>query len=484
MTAKLILLAFLFAVIVIIDSVAQDNKSRKPNIIVIMTDDVGWGDLGSYGGGDTRGAPTPYLDRLAKEGMVFTSAYGQPSCTPARAAFLTGRLPIRSGLVRVLGPGSPGGLHKDEITIADTLSKAGYKTVQIGKWHVGETPESMPVAHGFDEAYHTLLYASDAYVYKDPKFNPDFPFENKNFLREYKIKGELEGTKATGMKEVAPVGADQLRFMDKKMADTAINYVKKNSKGDRPFFLYFNTTKMHYPTLPHPNFIGKSKVKSKYGDGMVELDSNCGRLIQAVRDAGIADNTLIVWTTDNGAWQDVYPDSGYTPFRGDKGTTFEAGIRVPMIAWWPGHIPAGTKSEELITHMDIFPTVARLVGTKAPTKDKAGKPLIFDGVDQTQLLFDKKPSARKSVIYMEETEFGGIRYGKWKVVWNLRDQWQAAPNIHKIPALFDLWQDPQERYNIFMNPWADKTWVTLPAEVMRKKLFEGFKAYPNRPIQH
>ncbi len=464
-----------------------DKKGTRPNIILFMTDDVGWGDLGCYGGGENRGAPTPNLDRLATEGIQFMSFYGQPSCTPGRAAAITGRLPIRSGMTQVMVPGEGGGLAAGEWTIASVLKTAGYDTIQIGKWHLGEADYAMPTTHGFDEMYNTTLYHLNAYTYTDPAFNPDFPFDDQQVMAQWgNAIGAIEGKAGEKWHEMEKLDSSKIPFIDEKSTKHATDYLEAHAKADTPFFMYLNTAKMHQPNLPHPDFVGKSMAKSKYLDSLVELDHNVGVVVDKVRQLGIAEDTLIVWTTDNGAWQDVYPDSGYTPFRGTKGTDYEGGSRVPAIAWWPGTIEAGRRNSEIVGSLDLMATFASLAGATLPDKDREGKPTIFDSFDQTALLLGTGPSTRDHWFYMTETEEipGAVRYGKWKAVWNIREGWKGeASYVATAPELFDLWQDPGERYDIFMTNWCEKTWSIGPLCQKALELMQSYKQYPNRDIE-
>jgi arylsulfatase A-like enzyme len=464
-----------------------EAKGSKPNIIVFMSDDVGWGDLGCYGGGENRGAPTPHLDRLAAEGLQFMSFYGQPSCTPGRAAAMTGRLPIRSGMTTVSFPGQGGGLPAGEWTVASVLKQAGYSTCQIGKWHLGEADYSMPTAHGFDEMYNTTLYHLNAYTYTDPTFNPDFPFDDPATMAMWgNVIGAIEGKAGEKWHEAEKLDAAKIPFIDEKSITHATDYLEAHAKDDAPFFLYLNSAKMHQPNLPHPDFVGKSMAKSKYLDSLVELDHHVGVVVDKVRELGIEQDTLIVWTTDNGAWQDVYPDCGYTPFRGTKGTDYEGGSRVPAIAWWPGTIEAGRRNAEIVGSLDFMATFASLAGLELPKEDREGQPTIFDSCDQTALLTGDGPSTRDHWFYMTETELipGAIRLGKWKAIWNIRVGWKgAAEYTNIVPELFDLWQDPGERYDIFMTSWAEKTWQAPQMGAKALSLLPTYRQYPNRAVQ-
>jgi arylsulfatase A-like enzyme len=467
----------------------QKLDGKKPNIVVIMTDDVGWGDLGVYGGGPNRGAPTPNLDRLAKEGMYFTNFYGQASCTAGRAAFLLGRYPIRSGLGEVLTIASPGGIHKDEITMADYLGRAGYRSVQIGKWHLGDRPEYYPTAMGFDEMYHMLPYYANAYTWTDPKIYPDFPRNDPEYMKWFKATyndGEWEGLKGQPPKKTKVFTTEDLATCDNRMAETAVKWIKAHADDGKPFFMYLCFMKLHNPNIPSPDWKGKAPGGHPYLDSLMELDHNSGSVVQAIRDAGIAENTLVVWFPDNGAWVDVWPDAGYTPFRGAKGTNFEAGYRIPAIVWWPGHVPAGGRCDEIVANMDIFPTVAKLAGLPVPPhvwQDKAGKPMIFDGVDQTDLFLGKGPSKRDSFIYFEDMDFGGIRMGDYKTIYTKRDTWLDYKKDKNIPALFNLRWDPAEQHDIFFSPNSgDRMWrIIYNSNNVLNTFLKETGEIPNRP---
>jgi arylsulfatase A-like enzyme len=463
------------------------SKRSHPNIVLFVSDDVGWGDLGCYGGGENRGAPTPNFDRMAAEGLQFMSFYGQPSCTPGRAAAMTGRLPIRSGMTTVSFPGQGGGLPAAEWTLASVLKQAGYSTIQIGKWHLGEADFSLPIAHGFDEMFNTTLYHLNAYTYTDPKFNPDFPFDDADVMAMWgKVIGAIEGKAGGGWTETEKLDSSNIPFIDEKSTRRAVAYLDEHAGDPNPFFMYLNTAKLHQPNMPHPDFVGKSMAKSNYLDALVELDFRAGVVLDKIRSLGIAEDTLVIWTTDNGAWQDVYPDCGYTPFKGTKGTDYEGGSRVPAIAWWPGTIAPGRRSAQIIGSLDFMATFASLAGLKLPEVDRDGEPTIFDSFDQTGLLEGTSDSTRDRWFYMTETELipGAVRVGKWKAIWNIRTGWKGAEEYtNVVPELFDLWADPGERYDRFMNGWSEKTWQGPQMGAAALSLLPTYKQFPNRPVQ-
>ena len=297
---------------------------QKPNIILIVSDDFGYGDAGVYGGGEGRGMPTPHLDRLSAEGMTFFSFYAQPSCTPGRAAMQTGRQPNRSGMTTVAMQGQGGGLPAAEWTLASVLKTGGYQTFFTGKWHLGEADYALPNAQGYDEMKYCGLYHLNAYTYGDSEWFPDMNPElramfnrvTKGMLsgnagekahEEFKVNGEYVNTPEKGV-----VG---IPFLDAYIEKASLDYLDKNAHSDKPFFMSVNFMKVHQPNMPHPDFIHKSPSMSKYADSVVENDARIGHILDKVRELGLDKNTYVFWTTDNGAWQDVYPDAGYTPCR-------------------------------------------------------------------------------------------------------------------------------------------------------------------------
>ncbi len=328
------------------------GQGQKPNIILILSDDFGYGDSGPYGGGPGRGMPTPGIDRLSDEGMTFFSFYAQPSCTPGRAAVQTGRIPNRSGMTTVAFQGQGGGLPKAEWTLASVLKQGGYQTFFTGKWHLGESDYALPNAQGYDEMKYVGLYHLNAYTYADPTWFPDMSPELRAMFEKV-TKGAMEGNAGQPAREVFKIngqyvntpekGVVGIPFFDEYVEKASLEYLDKAAKSGKPFFMSVNFMKVHQPNMPHPDFIHKSLNKTKYADSVVENDTRIGHIMDKLRALGLdKGNTLVFWTTDNGAWQDVYPDAGYTPFRGTKGTVREGGNRVPAIAWMPGKIKAGT----------------------------------------------------------------------------------------------------------------------------------------------
>lgn len=496
-------------------AMAQAAQQQKPNILFIVSDDTGYGDLGPYLGGEGRGMPTPNIDRMANDGMLFTSFYAQPSCTPGRAAMQTGRIPNRSGMTTVAFQGQGGGLPAAEWTLASVLKQGGYQTYFTGKWHLGEADYALPNAQGYDEMKYVGLYHLNAYTYGDPTWFLEMDPELRAMFQRV-TKGSLSGKagqpatedfKINGQYVDTPVvdgkpGVVGIPFFDGYVEKAAVEFLDQAAKApDKPFFINVNFMKVHQPNMPAPEFQHKSISKSKYADSVVELDTRIGRIMDKLRATGLDKNTLVVYTTDNGAWQDVYPDAGYTPFRGTKGTVREGGNRVPAIAIWPGKTKPGSKCHDVVGGLDLMATFAAVGGVKLPEKDRANEPIIFDSYDMSPILLGTGKSARKNWFYFTENELspGAARVGNFKAVFNLRGDngaltggmavdtnlgWKGGEKyVATVPQVFDLLADPQERYDLFMNNFTERTWTMVPIEAAIKTLMMTYVQYPPRKLQ-
>jgi arylsulfatase A-like enzyme len=488
---------------------AASQQQSKPNIIMIVSDDFGYGDSSPYGGGPGRGMPTPNLEKLANEGITFYSFYAQPSCTPGRAAMQTGRIPNRSGMTTVAFQGQGGGLPAAEWTVASVLKQAGYRTFFTGKWHLGEADYALPNAQGYDEMKYAFLYHLNAYTYGDPEWFPDMSPELRAMFNRV-TKGALSGNAGEPAREDFKVNGEYVNtpekgivgipFLDEYVEKASLDYLDKAPKAGKPFFMSINFMKVHQPNLPAPEFVHKSLSKSKYADSIVEADTRIGHILDKVHELGLDKNTYVFWTTDNGAWQDVYPDAGYTPFRGTKGTVREGGNRVPAIAWGP-KIKPGTRNFDIVGGLDFMATFASLAGTKLPEKDREGQPIIFDSYDMSPVLFGTAKPERNSWFYFTEDELtpGAARIGNYKAVFNLRGDdgaqtgalavdsnlgWKGPEKyVATVPQIFDLWQDPQERYDIFMNNYTERTWTLVTFNEAIKNLMKSYVQYPPRKLQ-
>ena len=494
----------------------------KPNILFIVSDDTGYGDLGPYNGGEGRGMPTPNIDRMAAEGMTFYSFYAQPSCTPGRAAMQTGRIPNRSGMTTVAFQGQGGGLPAAEWTLASVLKTGGYKTYFTGKWHLGEADYALPNAQGYDVMKYAGLYHLNAYTYGDPTWFPDMDPALRDMFNKVTI-GSLSGTAGQKAKEdfkingqyvnepgksvtlhgvTYPDGVVGIPYFDGYVEKAAIEFLEDAAKNKgTPFFINVNFMKVHQPNMPAPEYQLKSMSKSKYADSVVELDSRIGHIMDKLRALGLDKNTLVFYTTDNGAWQDVYPDAGYTPFRGTKGTVREGGNRVPAIAIWPGKIKPDVKNHDIIGGLDLMATFASVAGVKLPTQDRENQPIIFDSYDMTPVLLGAGKDPRSEWFYFTENELspGAARVGNYKAVFNLRGDggvqtgglavdanlgWKGPEKyVATAPQVFDLWADPQERYDIYMNNFTERTWTVVSISDAINRLMKTYIEYPPRKLQ-
>jgi arylsulfatase A-like enzyme len=496
---------WILAIILHFTGVLGFAQTKKPNIIILMTDDVGWMDLGAYGGGADRGAPTPNLDKFAAEGMRFTEYYAQPTCTLGRLAVMIGRQPVRAGVLNVFVPGDPNGIYKDEVTLPQYLKKAGYHTMQTGKWHLGDKPKFYPTQHGFDEMHFMLPYYGNVYTYDDPNFYPDFPFDNAEFMARWKTLNlkmweQNPGDKeATAMLNGREFGTNDLKVVDQWQTDYVIYWIKQHAKDTEPFFLDVNFMRMHNPSVVPDEDLRKSPGKYPYTDGLVILDRQTGQVMQALKDAGIDDNTIVIWTTDNGAWIDTWPDSGNTPFRGEKSTTFEGGFRVPAMVRWPGHVPAGAVSHYMFSCMDWFPTLSVIAGLPAPPRhwaDNSGHPIVFDGIDQSDLILGKGAGKRDNIFYFAASGGVAVRVGRFKLTYNSHDSWLGVNRNQTAASLYDLVIDPYEQHDIvFMgsapmndamktspgrSPLHDHGWIMSSLGQALHEEFAEMQKYPNR----
>jgi arylsulfatase A-like enzyme len=511
MSRRRYLRLMLLAVTVILWAVVPAQAQGKPNILLIVSDDTGWGDLGPYGGGEGRGMPTPAFDKMAAEGMTFFSFYGQPSCTPGRAAIQTGRIPNRSGMTTVAFQGQGGGLPAAEWTLASVLKQGGYKTYFTGKWHLGEDDYALPNAQGYDVMKYCLLYHLNAYTYGDPNWFPDMSPELRAMFAKV-TKGSLSGNAGEKAHENWKVNGEYvdtpekgvvgIPYLDKYIEQAGIEFLEDAAKNpDQPFFININFMKNHQPNMPDPDFKGKSMSKSKYADAVVELDTRIGNVMAKLEELGLDKNTLVFYTVDNGAWQDVYPDAGYTPFRGTKGTDREGGSLVPTMAVWPGKIKPGVKNHDIVGGLDLMATFASVAGVKLPEKDREGQPIIFDSYDITPVLLGTGKDPRTAWFYFTEDELtpGAARVGNYKAVFNLRGDdgmatgglavdtnlgWKGPDNyVATVPQIFDLWQDPQERYDLFMTNFTERTWTLVTFNQAIADLMKTYIKYPPRKLQ-
>jgi arylsulfatase len=463
------------------------RHGRRPNVLIVLMDDVGWGDFGCYGGGVAVGAPTPHIDRLATAGLRLTSCYSEPSCTPSRASLLTGRLPMRHGLQRPPMYGEPGGLQ-GETTLAELVSAAGYVTQAVGKWHLGENVESQPQHVGFDDFY-GFLSVSDMYTeWRDPYFFPEVVYspertawiENQPFNKCF-----VHAVRSSALENVEEVTIPVLSQLDDKWAAYSIDFIRRMAGSDRPWLLYHGTRGAHFDNYPHERFLGRSPARHPYKDTLIELDDIVGRLVATLRETGQLEHTLIFVSSDNGPEMETWPDAAYSPFRCAKGSTWEGGQRVPGIVAWPGMIDEGRASDGLFSQMDLFPTMLAL----ADAAERAPTDRYFDGIDQTSfLLAPDGESNRKYVYYWLGRTFSALRVGEYKfMVASISDDDRDVLNpggftgiSQKYPygRLYNLYLDPKETRSYLIRKLA---YLEAFQSGIRNHL-ATFKSYPPKVV--
>ena len=488
------------------------SAGKKPNIVVIMGDDVGVWNISAYHRG-MMGGSTPNIDRLAKEGALFTDYYAQQSCTAGRAAFILGQTPYRTGLLKVGLPAAKQGLQDKDPTIAELLKPHGYVSAQIGKNHLGDRNEYLPTVHGFDEFYGILYHLNameEPYQTdypKDPKFHA--MFGPRNIVDTKAISTDNAATDPRwgriGKQTIEdggplPPGPNMdakakftMQDIDDALVRRSTDFMDRSVKAGKPFFLWHNSTRTHVWTHLSPKWENKSGY-GMYADAMMELDATVGALLKKIDDLGIADNTIVVFTSDNGAETFSWPDGGNTPFRGEKGTTFEGGFRVPMLARWPGTIKPGSVVNEIIAGEDWMPTL--LAGAGDPNVKekllkglKVGDKTFKNHLDGYNFLpyfkgeIAKGP--RREVFYFTDNgDLSAVRYDDWKVTFKTikGNLFTGSEEVTNVPWVTNLRQDPWERYQdqsmMYARWWGDKLWTLIPASAVVGQFLQTFKEYP------
>jgi arylsulfatase len=498
---------------VITPPVAQDEKAKKkPHIIVIWGDDIGITNLSAYSRG-LMGYTTPNIDSIARDGMIFTDYYGEQSCTAGRASFITGQHGLRTGLTKVGMPAAPVGLSKLDPTIAEMLKPQGYATAQFGKNHLGDRNEFLPTVHGFDEFYGNLYHLN---AEEEPE-HPDYP-KDPSFRARFGPRGVLD-TKATdvddetvdprfgkvgkqAIKDTGPLTKKRMETIDDDVAKRASDYIKEKAKGDKPMFVWVNFTHMHFRTHVKPESRGQSgQGMSEYVDAMIDHDKNVGAVLQAIKDAGIEDDTFVMYSTDNGPHMNTWPDGAMTPFRNEKNTNWEGAYRIPAMVKWPGKIKPGSVSNQIVSHLDWAPTFAAIAGDpgiaeKLKKGDKLGTDTTFkvhlDGFNLVPMLTgEQEKGPRESFIY--STDEGGVsalRFGKWKLVFmeqraaGTLQVWAEPFVTLRVPKIFNLRLDPFERADITSNTYydwvLDRAFMFVPAQAYVSEFLKTFQEFPQR----
>ena len=474
---------------------AAAEAARKPNILIIWGDDIGYWNISAYNQG-MMGYRTPNIDRLASEGAMFTDYYGQQSCTAGRAAFITGQSPFRTGLLKVGLPGAKEGLQKEDPTLADLLKAQGYMTGQFGKNHLGDRDEHLPTAHGFDEFFGSLYHLNA----EDEPEHPDY-FKDPELKKRFGTRGVIrsfanpDGTQK--IESTGPLTKKRMETVDEEFARAAIEFMRRAKKADKPFFLWFNTTRMHIWTRLKKASEGKTGL-GIYPDGMVEHDALVGEVLNELDRLGLADSTIVMYSTDNGAEKFTWPDGGQSPFRGEKNTNWEGGYRVPAVVRWPGTIKPGTVFNGIVAHEDWIPTLMAAVG-EPDIKEKLVKgyqangktfKVHLDGYNITDYLAGKGPDPRKDFFYFnDDGSLVALRYNQWKIVFAEQrahgfDVWQEPFVTLRVPKLFNLRSDPFEtadHESMDYERWRiEHLFVLVPAQQYVGQFLGTFKEFPPR----
>jgi arylsulfatase len=439
------------------------------------------------------GGSTPNIDRIANDGMIFMDHYAHPSCTAGRAAFITGQYPLRVGLATVGLPGSEIGLSAEDPTLAEMLKPLGYTTGQFGKNHLGDRDEHLPTMHGFDEFF-GILYHLNAGEYAELRDFPTDPevIEKFGFGQRGALHCWANGDGTQRIEDTGPFGQERQRTLDREFLDESKRFIRDAVGGDTPFFVWHNTTRMHYRTNLSPEYDGKSGY-GVYADGLMEMDDHVGELLDLLDELGVAENTLVMWSTDNGPACNSWPDGGNTPFSHEKGVGgFEGAFRVPCVVRWPGVIPAGVATGELMTMEDWIPTIMSILGQPDLAERLLDGTQIgdreyrvhLDGVDQTELITGRGPSQKQEFYYFAETVLHGLRYGDWKLLFKTQDRWfNGISNNLNTPLITNLKLDPFERFHEArgFDEWQENhAWLYGPASMQIARFLATFKDYPPR----
>lgn len=464
----------------------------KPNILVIWGDDIGQFNISAYNNG-MMGYKTPNIDRIGKEGAVFTDWYGQQSCTAGRAAFVTGQSPIRTGLTKVGLPGAPEGMKKEDPTIATLLKAQGYATGQFGKNHLGDRDDMLPTAHGFDEFFGNLYHLN---AEEEPE-NPDYP-KDPEFKKKFGPRGVIHSFADGRMEDTGPLTKKRMETIDEEVNTKALDFMERNAKANKPFFLWWNSTKMHIFTHLKEGVDGKTGL-GIYADGMVEHDRQIGLVLAKLKELGLEENTIIMYSTDNGAETFTWPDGGTTMFRGEKNTQWEGGFRVPTLIKWPGTIKPGTVVNDIGAHEDMLATLVAAAGDKTAKDDLLTGRMIngrnykvhLDGYDLGPALRGEAEWPRKEFIYWtDDGSVAALRYGNWKVTF-LEQQaeglkvWQEPFVTLRAPKITNLRMDPFERAEEenamgYQRWYMERMFLIAPAGAYVGKWLQSFREFPPR----
>ncbi|MFO1115490.1 MAG: arylsulfatase [Beijerinckiaceae bacterium] len=471
---------------------ASAQTAKKPNILIIWGDDIGGFNISAYNQG-MMGYRTPNIDQIAKEGVLFTDWYGQQSCTAGRAAFITGQSPIRTGLTKVGLPGAPEGMKPEDPTIAELLKPLGYVTGQFGKNHLGDRDDMLPTNHGFDEFFGNLYHLN---AEEEPE-NPDYP-KNPEFRKKFGPRGVIHSFAGGKIEDTGPLTRKRMETVDEEVTTAALKFMDKAAKDGKPFMVWWNSTRMHIFTHLKPSSQGKTGL-GVYADGMVEHDGMVGQLLAKLKELGIEDNTIVMYSTDNGAETFTWPDGGTTMFRGEKNTNWEGGYRVPTAIRWPGVVKPGTISNEIGAHEDMMTTLLAAAGDPNAKEDllkgrKVGDKTFkvhLDGYNLIPALKGEAPWPRKEFIYWtDDGSVAALRYENWKVTFLKQNAeglkvWQQPFEALRAPALTNLRMDPFERAQAedamgYQRWYLDHMFAIAPAGAYVGQWLQSFREFPPR----
>jgi arylsulfatase len=476
------------------------QAASQPNVVAIMLDDVSPTDLSAYHRG-LGAVDTPNIDRIAERGMMISDYYAQGSSTAGRSAFITGQYPFRTGLTSVGQPGSSLGLQKEDPTLAEMLKDKGYATVHVGKSHLGDNNSHLPTVHGFDEFFGFLYHLNVMEMPEQPEFpkDPNFRSRPRNVLHtvatdtvDMKEDPRFGVVGKQTIEDKGPLGAKRMQTVDGEFLDFAMNWLDKHEakNDDQPYFMWYNPTRMHQKTHVRPEYQGASQINTYY-DGLIELDDQIGVLLDKLEDLGEIDNTIILFTSDNGVNLDHWPDSGSASFRGQKGTTWDGGFRVPMLVSWPDKIPQGEYTDGFMTSEDWVPTIMAAVGDTEIKQDLLkGKELNgqqyqvhLDGYNQLDMLTKGEPSQRHEFFFYNEQDLNAFRVDDWKVHLKTKTEWIAPPEAWPLGMLVNIKADPYERspdtrgWFLWMK---EKSWVLPKLQKAAAEYQKSLKAFPPR----
>jgi len=476
---------------------APPGSGARPNILVIFGDDVGQSNISAYTHGLV-GYKTPNIDRIAKEGMMFTDYYAENSCTAGRSSFITGQTPLRTGLSKVGAPGAPVGLQKGDVTIAQALKPLGYATGQFGKNHLGDKDEYLPTNHGFDEFFGNLYHLN---AEEEPE-RPYWPKDpNDPYVKNFSPRGVLKTSADGKIEDSGPLTKKRMETIDDETTAGAIDFMQRQVKANKPFFTWMNFTRMHVFTHVRPEFRGKSGMAgNEYADGMWEMDQNVGKLLKTLEDLGVEKNTIVIFTTDNGPNAFTWPDAATTPFRSEKDTNWEGAFRVPAMIRWPGQIKPGEIANGIISGLDWFPTLLAAAGD-TDVKDRVlkgwqpqGNPTTFrnhlDGYNQLPYLTGKSDKSARTEFYYfnDDGELVAMRFDNWKIVFAKQEKagqldiWANPFTPLRFPKTFNLRMDPYEHAEISgsgYDQWrTENAYVVAQGVLKASQFLETFVEYP------